>query len=74
MTFSRVTTGSHLKALRDVLERKGVSAFLIPSGDSHQSEYIAKYDKRREWIGGFSGRSGFAVVTKDQAAMWLDGR
>lgn len=69
-----VFTGARLDALRAVLDRKDISAFLVPSGDSHQSEYIAKYDKRREWIGGFSGGAGFAAVTLDQAAMWVDGR
>ena len=39
-----------------------------------QSEYVAARDKRRQWIGGFSGSSGFAVVTLDKAAMWTDGR
>ena len=47
---------------------------MVPSGDSHQSEYVAEADKRRKWIGGFSGSSGFAVVTQDKAAMWTDGR
>ena len=51
-----------------------LDAFLVPSGDSHQSEYVALADKRRHWIGGFSGSSGFAVVTQDKAAMWTDGR
>ena len=40
----------------------------------HQSEYVAPRDKRRQWIGGFSGSSGFGVVTLDHAAMWTDGR
>ena len=52
----------------------GLDAFLVPSGDSHQSEYIAGADKRLKWISGFSGSSGFAAITKDKAAFWADGR
>ena len=52
----------------------GLDAFLVPSGDSHQSEYIAEADERLKWISGFSGSSGFAVVTKEKAAFWTDGR
>ena len=60
--------------LRKELENRGLDAFLVPSGDSHQSEYIAEADKRLKWISGFSGSSGFAAITKDSAALWTDGR
>ena len=56
------------------MKELSLDAFLIPSGDSHQSEYVAPADGRRQWIGGFSGSSGIAVVTQSQAAMWTDGR
>ena len=72
--FSRVDTTERLKALRNKLQSYDLDAFLVPSGDSHQSEYVAEADKRREWIGGFSGSSGFAIITRDKAAMWTDGR
>ena len=59
--------------MRKELDKEGLDAFLVPSGDSHQSEYIAEADKRLKWISGFSG-TGFAAVTKDNAALWTDGR
>ena len=67
------TTG-RLNDLRKQMASAGLDAFLVPSGDSHQSEYIAEADKRLKWISGFSGSSGFAVITKDKAALWTDGR
>lgn len=70
----RLDTADRLIALRRELERLGLSAFIIPSGDSHQSEYIAESDRRLKWVSGFSGSNGFAVVTMDKAAMWTDGR
>ena len=73
-TVSRVDSTERQDALRQKLNFYNLDAFLIPSGDSHQSEYVANADKRREWIAGFSGSSGFAVVTKEKAALWTDGR
>ena len=52
----------------------GIDAFLIPSGDSHQSEKISPADQRLKWASGFSGSAGFAVVTLKKAAVWVDGR
>jgi hypothetical protein len=74
LSHFRVDTTKRLEALRSKLRSLRLDAFLVPSGDSHQSEYVALADKRRQWIGGFSGSSGFAVVTLDKAAMWTDGR
>ena len=70
----RVDTTDRLALLRAEMKKLGLNAFLVPSGDSHQSEYVAKTDRRRQWIGGFSGSSGFAAITLDKAAMWADGR
>lgn len=55
-------------------EYDDIAALVVPSGDSHQSEYIAAADKRIKWISGFSGSSAFAVVTQSKAALWTDGR
>ncbi|KAF4518461.1 hypothetical protein B566_EDAN002116 [Ephemera danica] len=49
-------------------------AYIIPSGDAHQSEYLADCDKRRAFISGFTGSAGTAVVTESHACMWTDGR
>lgn len=51
-----------------------IQAYIIPSGDAHQSEYIAPCDCRREFICGFNGSAGTAIVTEQHAALWTDGR
>ncbi|XP_067272269.1 xaa-Pro aminopeptidase 1 isoform X1 [Pseudorasbora parva] len=51
-----------------------IQAYIIPSGDAHQSEYIAPCDCRREFISGFNGSAGTAIVTEQHAALWTDGR
>jgi Xaa-Pro aminopeptidase len=52
------------------MREKNIQAYIIPSEDEHQSEYVANYDKRREWISGFTGSAGVAVVTLEKAALW----
>ncbi|KAI9314514.1 peptidase M24, structural domain-containing protein [Dichotomocladium elegans] len=71
-----IHTGDRLEALRTLLksEEYNLDAFLIPSEDAHQSEYIADSDKRRHWISGFNGSAGFAVVSTTEAALFTDGR
>lgn len=66
--------GSRLAALRDWMRREGLSAFIFPSSDSHQSEYVAAHWKGREFISGFNGSAGTAVVTLNAAALWTDSR
>ncbi|XP_028828946.1 xaa-Pro aminopeptidase 1 isoform X2 [Denticeps clupeoides] len=51
-----------------------IQAYIVPSGDAHQSEYISPCDCRREFICGFNGSAGIAIVTEQHAAMWTDGR
>ena len=63
-----------IKSLRKLMEAKGIDAYVIPSFDPHQSEYIADFYKSREWISGFTGSAGLALVTMDKAKLWTDGR
>ncbi|KAJ4954950.1 hypothetical protein NE237_011733 [Protea cynaroides] len=65
-----------LRALRDLFSRPGIGidAYVIPSQDAHQSEFIAECFMRRAYISGFTGSAGTAVVTKEKAALWTDGR
>lgn len=51
-----------------------ISAYIIPSDDAHQSEYLAERDERRAFISGFDGSAGTAVVTEKEALLWTDGR
>ena len=63
-----------MAALRDVMKREGLWAFIFPSTDPHQSEYVADHWKGRDWISGFNGSAGTAVVTLSSAALWTDSR
>ncbi|EKY01996.1 Creatinase [Hoylesella saccharolytica F0055] len=63
-----------LAALREVMRREHLGAFIFPSTDPHSGEYVPDYWKGREWITGFDGSAGTAVVTMDSAAMWTDSR
>ena len=56
------------------MQREHLSAFIFPSTDAHQSEYVADHWKGREWISGFNGSAGTAVVTMKSAALWTDSR
>ncbi|KAJ3300513.1 hypothetical protein HK104_011019 [Borealophlyctis nickersoniae] len=67
-------TTERLAKLREVMQAHGVQAYVIPSEDAHQSEYIADCDARRAFISGFTGSAGLAVVTLSEAALWTDGR
>ncbi|XP_052100615.1 xaa-Pro aminopeptidase 1-like [Mytilus californianus] len=72
-------TTTILKRLRALLKNttyvtEQIHAYIVPSGDAHQSEYIAPCDCRREFVSGFSGSAGTAVITSDKAALWTDGR
>ncbi|CAN1199470.1 Aminopeptidase P2 [Linum perenne] len=63
-----------LKSLRGLFAGVGIDAYVIPSQDAHQSEFIAECYMRRGYVSGFTGSAGTAVVTKDKAALWTDGR
>lgn len=68
------TTNQHLEALRDAMRRVNVDAVIVPGTDPHHSEYVSDYWKFRDWLTGFTGSSGTAVVTLDKAALWTDSR
>lgn len=63
-----------LARLRELMKREHLSAFIFPSTDAHQSEYVADHWRGREWISGFNGAAGTAVVTMKSAALWTDSR
>lgn len=63
-----------LESLREVMRREHLSAFIFPSTDAHQSEYVANHWQGRAWISGFNGSAGTAVVTMKSAALWTDSR
>lgn len=63
-----------LECLREVMKREHLAAFIFPSTDAHQSEYVADHWMGRAWISGFDGSAGTAVVTMHSAALWTDSR
>ena len=63
-----------LASLREVLKSEGLDAFVFPSTDPHNGEYVPDHWKGREYISGFNGSAGTAVVTQDAAALWTDSR
>jgi len=68
------TINERVDRLRSWMKENGFTAFVFPSSDPHNSEYVADHWKSREWISGFSGSAGMAVVTLEHAALWTDSR
>ena len=60
--------------LRTLMAEKGIDAYVVPTADFHQSEYVGEHFKARKFITGFSGSYGTAVIAKDDAGLWTDGR
>ena len=63
-----------LNALRTWMQQQGIDAYIFPSTDPHNGEYVPDHWKGREWISGFDGSAGTAVVTMRHAALWTDSR
>ncbi len=63
-----------LQALREKMAQRNIDMYIIPSSDFHDSEYVGDYFKTREYITGFTGSAGTALVTMDNAFLWTDGR
>ena len=74
MIIMAETISKRLEDLREVMRREHLAACIFPSTDPHQSEYVADHWKGREWISGFNGSAGTAVVTLTSAALWTDSR
>src|SRR5688572_4340948 len=68
------THEARLDALRRELKARGLDGFVIPISDEHMSEYVGGYAQRLAWLTGFGGSAGTAVVLRDRAAMFVDGR
>ena len=63
-----------IQKLRELMKERGIDAYIIPSADNHQSEYVGEYFKAREYMTGFTGSAGTAIVMMDEAGLWTDGR
>jgi Xaa-Pro aminopeptidase len=77
-TFTTTSDGSQgpkrLKALRDLLRKRGLDGYLVTRSDEHQNEYLPASEERLAWLSGFTGSAGFGVVLKERAAVFSDGR
>ncbi|RMD72451.1 MAG: aminopeptidase P family protein, partial [Bacteroidetes bacterium] len=69
-----MTVNERIAALRRQMELYGYDAWIIPSSDPHQSEYVAAHWKAREWISGFTGSAGTVIVTRRHVGLWTDSR
>ena len=63
-----------IERLRALMREAGMDAYLVPTADFHESEYVGEHFKCRQFITGFTGSAGIAVITMDQARLWVDGR
>ena len=63
-----------IEKLRNIMKEKGIFAYIIPSADYHQSEYVGEFFKGRQYISGFTGSAGTVLVTKTEAILWVDSR
>lgn len=73
-TLDMKTIEQRLEALRQLMLREHLAAFIFPSTDPHSGEYVPEHWKGRQWISGFNGSAGTAVVTLEDAAVWTDSR
>lgn len=69
-----MSINNRLDNLRKVMSQRDIDFYIIPTADFHQSEYVGLYFKSREYITGFTGSQGTAIVTKNDALLWVDGR
>lgn len=68
------TAADRLGSMREQLVSRSLAAYVIPTDDPHQSEYVAPAFDRREYLSGFTGSAGTALVTVNEALLWTDGR
>ena len=69
-----MTVQERINMLRHLMSEKNIDVYIVPSSDNHQSEYVGDYFKAREFITGFTGSAGTAVITQSEAGLWTDGR
>lgn len=69
-----MTVNERIAALRGAMQELKLDAYIVPSSDSHQSEYVADHWKGRQWISGFTGSAGTVVITQEHAGLWTDSR
>ncbi|MBK7974344.1 MAG: aminopeptidase P family protein [Deltaproteobacteria bacterium] len=74
MSHTTTSIAARVAALREALASRDLAAYLVPTSDAHQNEYVPDCWQRRAWISGFTGSAGLAVVTASAAGLWTDSR
>lgn len=70
----KTTVNERIEGLRALMAERGIDAYLLPTADFHQSEYVDAHFKCRQFMTGFTGSAGTAVITREEAGLWTDGR
>ena len=70
----KMSIQERISMLREQMKSHGIDMYIVPTADFHQSEYVGEYFKARKFITGFSGSAGTAVITLEEARLWVDGR
>ena len=70
----KMTVDQKLELLRIKMKERGMDAYMVPTADFHESEYVVEYFKARKFITGFTGSAGVAVIGQEEAWLWTDGR
>jgi len=73
-TLPRLDVAARLQQLRQLLQEQDLDGFWVPSADEHLNEYLPEHRKRRQWITGFTGSVGDALISRDRAWLWVDPR
>ena len=68
------TVCERITALREKMKENGITVYVVPSTDCHESEYVCPHYRARAYMTGFTGSAGTAVITKEEAGLWTDGR
>ncbi len=74
MMENEVSVNERIKQLRDLMQDRGIDMYIVPTADDHASEYVGEHFKSRKFITGFTGSAGTAIITRDEAKLWTDGR
>lgn len=69
-----MNTNDKIRLIREEMVQSKIDAYIIPSNDPHNSEYLPEYYKTRQWVSGFTGSSGTLVITQEECGLWTDGR
>jgi len=72
--FARLPRPARLARLREVMTARGLDGFVVPRADEYQGEYVPPCGQRLAWLTGFTGSAGLAIVLRDRAALFVDGR